>query len=76
MSVGLHVLFMHHGYLITMSLTFVGYRLYQRYDFHHRGVISYKDFLHRLGVNVALNNQPPPENAQGGQTFMPDSIVC
>ena len=40
-------------------------RLYQRYDFHHRGMINYKDFLMRLGVNVqnALTYQPQ-ENAQ------------
>ena len=35
-------------------------RLYQRYDFHHRGMINYKDFLMRLGVNVehALTYHP------------------
>lgn len=46
-------------------------KLYQRYDFHHRGLINYKDFLLRLGVNVENHLNPKPANALQWQTNQP-----
>ena len=37
-------------------------RLYQRYDFQHRGLLNYKDFLYRLGINVEERNKPRLNN--------------
>ncbi|XP_052809717.1 EF-hand calcium-binding domain-containing protein 6-like isoform X2 [Mya arenaria] len=34
-------------------------KLWQRYDFHHSGMVNYKDFLARLGVSV--NNRAKPQ---------------
>ena len=36
-------------------------RLYQRYDFQRRGVINYKEFLHRLGFSVDRHSRPDGE---------------
>lgn len=43
------------------------YRLWQRYDFHHTGLVNYKDFLARLGVSVQNRSRPPQEGTQGGK---------
>lgn len=40
-------------------------KLWQRYDFHHSGMVNYKDFLSRLGVSVQSRNKPPQEGAMG-----------
>ncbi|VDI45640.1 Hypothetical predicted protein [Mytilus galloprovincialis] len=40
-------------------------KLWQRYDFHHTGMVNYKEFLHRLGIAVANQIRPLPDNAKG-----------
>ncbi|XP_076466442.1 EF-hand calcium-binding domain-containing protein 6-like [Babylonia areolata] len=40
-------------------------KLWLRYDFHHTGLVNYRDFLQRLGVNVKLQGKPPSNNAAG-----------
>lgn len=40
-------------------------KLWQRYDFHHTGLVNYKEFLHRLGVAVSNQFKPLPDNAKG-----------
>ncbi|XP_053398276.1 EF-hand calcium-binding domain-containing protein 6-like [Mercenaria mercenaria] len=40
-------------------------KLWQRYDFHHTGMVNYKDFLSRLGVSVLARSKPPQEGAMG-----------
>lgn len=55
--------------LLTCSALFY-YRLWQRYDFHHTGLVNYKEFLHRLGVAVSNQFKPLPDNAKGGKHSM------
>lgn len=50
-----------------MFCPFFYYRLWQRYDFHHTGLVNYKEFLHRLGVAVSNQFKPLPDNAKGGK---------
>ncbi|KAK7503096.1 hypothetical protein BaRGS_00005722 [Batillaria attramentaria] len=38
-------------------------KLWLRYDFHHTGLVNYRDFLQRLGVNVKLQGKPAGNNA-------------
>lgn len=38
-------------------------KLWLRCDFHHTGLVNYRDFLQRLGVNVKLQGKPPGNNA-------------
>jgi len=52
--------------LLTCSALFY-YRLWQRYDFHHTGLVNYKEFLHRLGVAVSNQFKPLPDSAKGGK---------
>nr|XP_022292188.1 EF-hand calcium-binding domain-containing protein 6-like isoform X2 [Crassostrea virginica] len=40
-------------------------KLWLRYDFHHTGLVSYKEFLSRLGVTVNNQNRPQAEGAKG-----------
>ncbi|XP_070189620.1 EF-hand calcium-binding domain-containing protein 6-like [Littorina saxatilis] len=40
-------------------------KLWLRYDFHHTGLVNYRDFLQRLGVNAKLQGKPPANNAAG-----------
>ncbi|KAL4233424.1 EF-hand calcium-binding domain-containing protein 6 [Mactra antiquata] len=40
-------------------------KLWQRYDFHHSGMVNYKDFLSRLGVTVQARSKPASEGARG-----------
>ena len=40
-------------------------KLWMRYDFHHTGLVNYRDFLQRLGVNVKLQGKPPSNDVQG-----------
>ncbi|KAL8588470.1 hypothetical protein ACOMHN_054049 [Nucella lapillus] len=40
-------------------------KLWLRYDFHHTGLVNYRDFLQRLGVNVKLQGKAPANNAAG-----------
>ena len=44
----------------------ISFRFCMRYDFQHRGVINYKDFLERLGLSVERQRAPAPDNASGG----------
>ncbi|XP_022111865.1 EF-hand calcium-binding domain-containing protein 6-like [Acanthaster planci] len=39
-------------------------RLWSRYDFHHNGVVNYKEFLQRLGVNVKRHDAMFPESTK------------
>lgn len=48
------------------NINFIIFRLWQRYDFHHTGMVNYKEFLARLGVAVASQFKPLPDNAKGG----------
>ncbi|KAH3735163.1 hypothetical protein DPMN_041624, partial [Dreissena polymorpha] len=38
-------------------------KLWQRYDFHHTGLVNYKDFLSRLGVTVQNRGRSQPEGS-------------
>lgn len=40
-------------------------KLWMRYDFHHTGLVNYRDFLQRLGVNVKLQGKPPSNDVPG-----------
>ena len=54
----------------------ISFRLWLRYDFHHTGLVNYRDFLQRLGVNVKLQGKPPGNNAAGGKaSVMSFSVV-
>ncbi|XP_071791136.1 EF-hand calcium-binding domain-containing protein 6-like [Asterias amurensis] len=39
-------------------------RLWSRYDFHHNGVVNYREFLQRLGVNVKRHDIMFPESTK------------
>ncbi|CAH1799481.1 unnamed protein product [Owenia fusiformis] len=39
-------------------------KLWQRYDFHHTGMVDYRDFLQRLGVNVVKSQQPLSDSSK------------
>ncbi|KAL3881564.1 hypothetical protein ACJMK2_027990 [Sinanodonta woodiana] len=43
-------------------------KLWQRYDFHHTGVVNYKDFLSRLGISIQ-NRAKPLEGAPAAMTW-------
>ncbi|KAK3098848.1 hypothetical protein FSP39_023679 [Pinctada imbricata] len=40
-------------------------KLWLRYDFHHTGLVNYREFLERLGVTVNNQSRPPAEGAKG-----------
>lgn len=46
-------------------------KLWLRYDFHHTGLVNYRDFLKRLGVNVRNSNIPPSGNTAAGAMKWP-----
>jgi hypothetical protein len=54
--------------VISLICVIYLFRLWQRYDFHHTGMVSYKDFLSRLGVSVQSRNKPPQEGAMAGNS--------
>ncbi|RUS70512.1 hypothetical protein EGW08_021724 [Elysia chlorotica] len=52
-------------------------KLWLRYDFHHTGLVNYRDFLKRLGVNVRNSSIPPAGNtAAGGECLSQVSKVA
>jgi hypothetical protein len=50
-----------------MEILLSFYRLWLRYDFHHTGLVNYKEFLSRLGVSAINQGRPPVEGAKGGK---------
>ncbi|XP_074648584.1 EF-hand calcium-binding domain-containing protein 6-like [Tubulanus polymorphus] len=45
-------------------------KLWQRYDFHHTGLINYREFLRRIGINVDGNgNRPVSEGTRAALTW-------
>uniref|UniRef100_A0A2C9KUP1 EF-hand domain-containing protein n=1 Tax=Biomphalaria glabrata TaxID=6526 RepID=A0A2C9KUP1_BIOGL len=41
-------------------------KLWLRYDFHHTGLVNYREFLERLGINVKRSSTTPPSNTVAG----------
>ncbi|OWF48504.1 EF-hand calcium-binding domain-containing protein 6 [Mizuhopecten yessoensis] len=50
-------------------------KLWMRYDFHHTGQCNYKQFLERMGVSVAHQSRPPPQDGAKGALLWPQKPV-
>lgn len=58
---------MHFGYF---------YRLWARYDYKHTGVIDFRDFLRKLGVNAATAERQLLSKGSDNDEDGKNSMLC